>query len=294
MAFHKPGGRGRPRPFGDQDKPRGKDAPMVRGKGGTYRPGAKEARRTEKTGWDEMAPWYAGWAGGGSLFHKQFAIPEILKALELERGMTLVDLGCGMGALRESVEKAGADYVGVDKSPTMIRNAQKAIQGQRTHAKFFTSDVARPGGIALPVSDKFDRATFMFSIQDIDNHRGAIKNAAKLLKPSSNGHAGGELVIFMVHPAFRIPRQSGWGKDDARKLTYRRVDRYKSEVTIPLPQRTGETQTTSFFYHRPLQSYVDALVDAGFCINGLKEVYSGTRGQETEFPHFLLLKGVLK
>jgi len=147
--------------------------------------------------------------------------------------------------------------------------------------------MARAGGVALPVKDTFDRAVFMFSIQDIDNLGNAIKNAAQLLGK------GGELVIFMIHPAFRIPRQSGWGKDEGRKLTYRRMDRYKSEVTIPLPQRTGDHQVTSFFYHRPLQSYADALKNAGFVIDELKEIYSGSKGAETEFPHFLLLRANL-
>lgn len=253
--------------------------PFVRGRRGTYGPAPKEERRTKKTGWDEMAPWYAGWAGSGSNFHKQYAIPEITKVLGLKRGMSLVELGCGLGALREPVEKAGVTYVGIDKSPAMIREAKK--KAERTH--FYVSDVARPGGIPIPEKDKFDRAVFMFSIQDIDNHRDAIQNAAKLLKPS------GELVMFMVHPAFRIPRQSGWGKDAARKLTYRRVDRYKTEITIPLPQRTGQSQVTSFFYHRPLSSYALALKDAGFSILDLKEIYSSTTGHESEFPHFLLI-----
>jgi ubiquinone/menaquinone biosynthesis C-methylase UbiE len=227
-----------------------------------------------------MAPWYAGWAGQGSNFHKQFAIPEILKVLDLKRGMRLVELGCGIGALRDAVEKAGVEYVGVDKSPSMIREAKK--KGGKAH--FYVSDVAMPGGIAIPEKEKFDRVVCMFSIQDIDNHREAIQNAAKLLKP------GGELVIFMLHPAFRIPRQSGWGKDEGRKLTYRRVDRYKTDVTIPLPQRTGEHQVTSFFYHRPLGSYSLALKDAGFSIRDLKEIYSAPSGPESEFPHFLLIR----
>ena len=262
---------------------------MVRGKGGAYVPKPKEERRTQKTGWDEMAPWYAGWAGQGSNFHKLFAVPEVMKALELKRDMRVVDLGCGLGALRESVEKAGGEYVGVDKSPTMIREAKSHLirNSHGSKAQYFVSDVARTGGIALPNKEQFDRAVFMFSIQDIDNHREAIKNAAKLLKPK------GELVIFMVHPAFRIPRQSGWGTDPKRKLTFRRVDRYKSEVTIPLPQRTGDTQTTSFFYHRPLGSYAEALKDAGFLIQDLKEIYSGSKDAETEFPHFMLIRAKL-
>lgn len=248
-----------------------------------YREAPKEGRRTAKTGWDEMAPWYAGWAGSGSNFHKHYAIPEILKVAGLKRGMRLIELGCGLGALREQVERAGVTYVGVDKSPSMIREAKRA--GGK--AQFYVSDVAKPGGIAIPEKEKFDRAVFMFSIQDVDNLRDAIKNAALLLKP------GGELVLFMVHPAFRIPRQSGWGKDAARKLTFRRVDRYKTEVTIPLPQRTGAAQVTSFFYHRPLASYVAALTDAGFLIADLKEVYSSTKGFESEFPHFLLIRAKL-
>lgn len=266
----------------------GRPAPMVRGRGGAYAPGEREARRTEKTGWDEMAPWYAGWAGGGSDFHKKYALPEVMRMLDLKRGERVVDLGCGFGVLREPVEKAGGEYTGVDKSPTMIRTAQKALHGEQRRTKFFVSDVARVGGIALPGQEKFDKAVFMFSIQDIDNHREAIKNAAQLL------NKGGSLVLFMIHPAFRIPRQSGWGTDAGRKLTYRRMDRYKGEVTIPLPQRTGDTQTTSFFYHRPLQSYADALKDAGFVITDLKEIYSGTKGAETEFPHFLLIRAVAK
>lgn len=232
-----------------------------------------------------MAPWYAGWARGGSTFHKQYAIPEVMRALEAHprRGaLRVIELGCGFGALREAVEGAGHSYVGVDKSPAMIREAKK--RGGKS--RFYVADVARPNGIEIPEKEKFDRAVFMFSIQDIDNHRSAFSNAAKLLRQ------GGELVIFMIHPAFRIPRQSGWGKDEGRKLTFRRVDRYKTEVTIPLPQRTGQGEVTSFFYHRPLASYASALRDAGFAIANLSEIYSGSKGYESEFPHFLLIRAV--
>lgn len=258
--------------------------PFVRGRRGAYGPAPKGERRTQKTGWDELSPWYAGWAGGGSNFHREYAIPEIQKVWNLKRGMRVVELGCGLGALRDSVEKEGALYVGVDKSPNMIREAKQ--RGGR--ARFYVSDVAKSGGIAIPEKEKFDRAVYMFSIQDIDNHAEAILNAAKLLKPE------GELIIFMLHPAFRIPRQSGWGKDEGRKLTFRRVDRYKTEVTIPLPQRTARSEVTSFFYHRPLGSYTRALKDAGLYIKDLKEIYSSTKEPESEFPHFLLIHAVAK
>lgn len=285
MAFHKPGGRGRPRPFGSNNQTgKPNERPMVRGKGGTYAPGEKEPRRTQKTGWNELTGWYAGWAKGGHDFHKHFAFPAISQALELKKGMRVIDIGSGTGALRELVQKSGAEYVGVDKSPSMIREAQK-FAGK--DGQFFVSDVTRPGGIALPhavMQGKFDRAVFLFSIQDMDNAKVAIENAAKLIKQD------GSVTIFMLHPAFRIPRMSGWGKDPGRKLTYRRVDKYKTEVTIPLPQNTGDGSVTSFFYHRPLQSYMDAITDAGLAVDMYKEIYSLTKGDESEFPHFLLLR----
>jgi hypothetical protein len=34
------------------------------------------------------------------------------------------------------------------------------------------------------------------------------------------------MVLLLTHPCFRVPRQSGWGWDEQRKLQYRRVDRY--------------------------------------------------------------------
>jgi SAM-dependent methyltransferase len=172
---------------------------------------------------------------------------------------------------------------------TLIRKAKDDAVVARSGAHYYISDVALPGGINIPERTAFDRAVFLFSIQDIDNVHDAVKNAAKLLKP------GGELALFMVHPAFRIPRQSGWGKDTARQLTYRRIDRYKTAATIPLPQRTGTREgdhVTSFFYHRPLATYVEALRNAGFMIADLQELYSGTRGPEVEFPHFLLIRAV--
>lgn len=253
--------------------------PFVRGKRGVYTAAPKEERRTQKTGWDELSPWYSGWAKGGHSFHRQFAIPELLKVLRIEKGTRIVDLGCGIGVLSSAVEKVGGVYVGVDKSPSMIREAKK----EAGKGRFYVSDVGRVDGIAIPEKEKFDRAVFLFSIQDIADYGYAIKNAARLLKPR------GELFLFMLHPAFRIPRQSGWGKDLERKLTYRRVDRYKTETTIPLPQRTAGGAVTSFFYHRPLESYVAALKDAGCSVADLREIYSAQKGGDAEFPHFLLI-----
>src|SRR5690606_21175062 len=104
----------------------------------------------------------------------------------------------------------------------------------------------------------FHAAVFLLSIQDIEPLGEALEGVRATLAP------GGRLVIVMTHPCFRVPRQSGWGVDEGRGLTYRRVDRYLTELAVPMKRygrggREGATRS----YHRPLQTYVEALARVG-------------------------------
>ena len=124
-----------------------------------------------------------------------------------------------------------------------------------------------------------------------------------MLKP------GGKLFIVMNHPAFRVPKRSGWGWDDATKSQYRRVDAYLSESKEEIVMNPGKeaagvapaAKTVSF--HRPLQLYFKKLQKAGFAVSRLEECNShkesqpGPRGAEEnrirkEIPMFLCLEGV--
>ena len=80
------------------------------------------------------------------------------------------------------------------------------------------------------------------------------------------------MIIFMTHPAFRVPRQSGWGYDQRRKLVYRRVDSYLSSLDVPMRTHftTGKTLTRS--YHRPLSYYLNALAEAGIALTHTEEI----------------------
>jgi hypothetical protein len=78
------------------------------------------------------------------------------------------------------------------------------------------------------------------------------------------------VVVLMTHPAFRQPRHSGWGFDESRKLTYRRIDGYLNEMAVPMKSLGGGLPTRSF--HRPISAYVNALADAGFATDAMVEV----------------------
>ena len=85
-----------------------------------------------------------------------------------------------------------------------------------------------------------------------------------VLRPS------GRVVVVMTHPAFRQPRHSGWGFDDGRKLTYRRIDAYLGRMAVPLDAVPGSASTWS--HHRPISDYVNALAWFGFGLDAMLEI----------------------
>jgi hypothetical protein len=86
----------------------------------------------------------------------------------------------------------------------------------------------------------------------------------RLLRPASR------IVILMTHPAFRVPRHSGWGFDPDRKLVYRRVDSYLTGMAVPMKSLRGEPSTRSF--HRPISAYVNGLARLGFAVDAMEEI----------------------
>ncbi|EKD80395.1 MAG: hypothetical protein ACD_40C00118G0003 [uncultured bacterium] len=159
---------------------------------------------------------------------------------------------------------------------------------------YYFADATR----GIPVPDaSFDHATCILAIQNMKDGAGVIKNISTSLKQS------GDLVIVMNHPSFRIPRQSSWGKDEAQKLEYRRVNRYLSPLEIPINTHPGlKDSPLTWSYHQPLEYYVKALKRVGMVISDLEEwtsdkVSAGKSARaenraRSEFPLFLAIKAV--
>ena len=249
--------------------------------------------RRESAGWDPFADWYRGWVGElGSEHHRRLAIPAVLSLLDLRTGDRVLDIGAGHGVLAGYVLDEGASYTGVDLSPRLIEAARRTYGKS---ARFHVADAADLRSVTELRPESFDAAVFLLSIQDIEQYDRAIASTAGLIVP------GGRLVILMTHPSFRIPRQSGWGWDEGRKLRYRRVDGYLSEMRIPLSPTEGR-RGVAFTHHRPLEAYVGALTDAGLVIDALHEIPTfktlkrgpmakAENAANREFPLFLAIRG---
>ena len=255
-------------------------------------PPKRKGRRTP-SGWDAVAAWYDGWVGkGGSEHHRRLAIPALLELLDAQPGEQIIDIGAGQGVLAPSIAKAGAKYTGVDVSPKLLASARR---NHGKHGKFLRADAANLHKESALQVESFDAAVFLLAIQDMNPLDKVLKSAAWTLKP------GGRVVLLLTHPAFRIPRQSGWGFDEGRKLQYRRVDSYLSELPVPMKQHPGRQSGVTISFHRPISAYVNELARQGLLVDHMDEIPVGEfslkknrskaeKRADNEIPLFLALR----
>lgn len=247
--------------------------------------------KQEKTSFESSAKWYDEVVGEkGHYYHEHVIIPKLLQLMELGKTPKpkVLDIACGQGILSRHIP-AGIPYLGVDISASLIRSAKE--RADKKYHKFLVQDATKK--MTLPDRD-FTHATIILALQNIAEPLQVLKNGADALAE------GGKLFIVLNHPAFRIPRQSSWGIDEAKKLQYRRIDSYLTSLKIPIqthPGKREEVQTLTF--HHPLSAFTKWLKEAGFVVLEIEEWISdkkstGGRARmenraREEFPLFMTL-----
>lgn len=269
------------------------------GRGGFF-PNKQGSRRpvgkAEEKGWDGVAGWYDKLVGAdGSDYHRNVILPATMDLLAVKEGDAVLDLCCGQGVLVRHLLAAGAARVlGVDASGKLIGAARQRYGGEKK-AVFLRADACAPGDWA---DGSFDTAACVMAVHDVPDADGLMRNLSAALKP------GGRLVIVMMHPCFRIPKESHWGWDTDQKVQYRRLDRYGKSLEIGIQTRPGlGTDEGTVFYHRPLADIITAMGKAGLGVTKCTELFSHRRSQvgpfskaehraAEEFPLFLGLAAV--
>jgi ubiquinone/menaquinone biosynthesis C-methylase UbiE len=258
--------------------------------------GGTQSGAPRETSWERVATWYDGWVGdAGSTYHRQLAIPATLDLLQPRPGEEILDVGGGQGVLAPALVEAGARVTVVDASAKLIAAARRR-HGRLRGAQFLLGAARRMPAVAGLEAGAHDAAVFLLSIQDMDPLEDVMRGIDWALRPEAR------VVLLMTHPAFRQPRHSGWGYDEGRKLTYRRIDGYLAEMAVPMKSLGGGQPTRSF--HRPISAYVNALADAGFATDGMLEIPDlppdrrpgkaarGDARANAEIPIFLGLRAV--
>lgn len=246
------------------------------------------------TSWGGVAKWYGEHLKGEDTYHAQVIEPQLMRLLNIEKGAHVLDIGCGEGYFTRAIAKAGASVVGSDIAAPLIEQAKKKSPDIEYH-------VASADDLSFAQNGSFDLVTCVLALQNIKDIESVFSECARVLKK------GGRLVFVVNHPAFRIPKRSSWGFDEERYLQYRRLDGYLSNTSSKIdmtPGTKGEKyKEYTWSFHRPLESYVQALSQSGFVIQGLEEWVShresepGPRAKaenraRSEFPLFLAVDAV--
>ncbi|MBI1369425.1 MAG: methyltransferase domain-containing protein [Planctomycetes bacterium] len=215
------------------------------------------------TDWDAVAPWYDELVGfEGSEYHQQVVLPGIAKLIDPKPGLRVLDVACGQGVLCRLFASRGASMTGLDASRKLIDSARQ--RGQET-ITYLCGDARELMKVQSLEAGSFDAVTLVLAVQNIHPLGPLFEGMAAMLKP------GGCVAIVMMHPAFRGPKSTSWGWVD-QSVQYRRVDRYlmfRKEPIISHPGKKDGTYTWTF--HRPIETYINALAKAGLVTDAMHE-----------------------
>lgn len=220
------------------------------------------------TSWGKVASWYDKHLEDDNTYHTQVVAPNLLRVVNLQKEESLLELGCGQGFFIEKFSEISKSITGVDIGKELIDIAKKNIP----KAKFF---VGNAEDSKILVGEKFDVITIVLALQNMKNLDAVVKNLSRLLKDD------GRVVLVLNHPTFRIPKHSGWGTSEDKKLQYRSIDSYMSEMEVKIDMNPGKLKNTKFTisYHRPLQVYSKAFAKENFAITKIEEWISHRKSE---------------
>lgn len=245
-----------------------------------------------KTSWGKVAGWYDKLLKEEGTYQKEIILPNLTRLLDAKKGETILDLACGQGFFAREFNKSGARVVGADISKELIAIARK------NSPKEIKFEIAAADNLNFLPAESVDKITVVMAIQNIENVTGVFKECRRVLKQN------GKLFLVMNHPAFRVPKASGWGYDEKSKIQYRRIDAYLSESKIKIQTHPGgKPSEHTISFHRPLQFYFKILGKSGFRVSRLEEWNSTRKSQpglhaaaedraRKEIPLFLFIEAV--
>ena len=219
---------------------------------------------TKTTSWGGVASWYDKHLEGDDTYHTKVILPSLLRVVGDIKGKDLLDLACGQGFFSQALSDAGANVTGIDIGKELIAQAENLQKGQTNKIHYFVSGA---DDLYMLKDKSMDLVVCVLALQNIENITGTFKEVSRILRK------GGKFIFVLNHPAFRNPKESGWGWDDVEKVQYRRVDSYLSEAKVKIDMTPGNLKEKKFTisFHRPLQLWSKLLSKHNFAITRMEE-----------------------
>jgi 2-polyprenyl-3-methyl-5-hydroxy-6-metoxy-1,4-benzoquinol methylase len=202
--------------------------------------------------WDRYAIEYAEWVSRREPADVQEGsiVGRMLEQLGDVGGKDVLDAACGEGYLARILAARGARVTGVDVSARLIDLARaKDPDGTITYR---VADLSSP----LPdLTGRFDLIGSHLALNDVADYRGFAATLATLVRP------GGRIVLAFNNPYSLLVRGH--------------ISDYFASGTIGVyGGMTRALGGTIHYYHRTLEEYLDAFLDAGLRLTKLADVDS--------------------
>ena len=231
--------------------------------------------------WYKALPRWSGRSGQDKSYRLHVihpALQALLRETFPERGIRILELGCGDGAFlddrrgRELIDDGGA-YLGIDISAELIENARKLYAGE--NIDFLHGNLTDPALAARMVNRQefWDCALSIFALQEIPNLESVMWNLKRILP-------AGILIIFVtVHPEFAewLTEEGRMKKADDHIGIHNREGIESGKITwrwagyYPIVDEPHEPFYLPYF-HRSIDDYRSLLEQSGFDVEKIVEL----------------------
>lgn len=208
--------------------------------------------------WDAKAEeWDRHVGEHGDANRRMNSDPVLWRFLGDVAGLRVLDAGCGTGYLSVELARRGAEVVGVDESPEMVRVARRNADRAGVVVDLHTDDAQSLGTIA---DASVDRIVSNYVLMDLADHEAALRAFARVLRP------GGFAVAIFLHPCFAVP-----GGPERLDGAVRYTWPFPYRVPHRFNERWGPFETEFIGFHRPLSDYWRAIRAAGLRVDDFDE-----------------------
>jgi SAM-dependent methyltransferase len=184
-------------------------------------------------------------------------------------GKEALDACCGEGFLARVLAARGAHVTSIDLSPRLIGIARE--KGPDDAIDYRVADLSQP----LPeLAKRFPLIGSHLALNDVRDHRGFAATLAALAAP------GARAVL-----AFNSPYSS---------VVRGHIANYYESGAVGVYGGLSEQGVRAHYFHRTLEEYLDAFLDAGFRLTKLVDVADRSGLEwllpaEVRFPRFMIL-----
>ncbi len=227
-------------------------------------------------GWKESASaWIDGLGTDGDWARRVVLDRPMLCRIAGRRFGCALDVGCGEGRFCRSMKALGIATIGIDPTEALVVRARHLDPA---------GDYRVARAEALDLDDgTVDLAVAYLSLIDIADLSAAIAEVHRVLRP------GGTFLIANLQ-SFNTANPDGWNRDASGRWRFN-VGGYFDEGGRWVAW--GGIQVRN--WHRPLSTYLQALLDAGFALRHFAEPEPGGAPDERtaryrEAPYLLVME----